>query len=144
MIAVKLPAMAFAFMLGAHGAGAWGNQITSAPATPVAQAEAQDDAAFIRTLRRDMAEALARLDGADVTGLRASGPCTATITTADGATDFAWGALGDLVTDDYDDLAVLVSLMADGQQHAFALRSGEAADRVMSSLELLAMQCEGK
>jgi hypothetical protein len=104
---------------------------------------AQVNATFATTVAREMTRADARLDGARITALRANGSCAASIVTATGTIAVNWSTIGDLAPTD-DGRTMTLPLSVAGQSRELVMRSGEEAERVLSSLGLLATECQGK
>jgi len=115
----------------------------SAPSQQATPPGSQGDATFATTVAREMTQADARLDGARITTLRADGSCAASFVTATGTIAVAWGMIGDLAPTD-DGRTITVPLSVAGQSRALVMRSGEEAERVLSSLSLLATECQGQ
>ncbi len=162
MIGTKSRVLVTASMLAACGNGSvgsdpakvaapMGSSRTSAasgapPPAPTRHAMppgAQDDATFATTVAREMTRADARLDGARITALRASGSCAASIVTATGTIAVNWSTIGNLAPTD-DGRTITLPLSVAGQSRALVMRSGDEAERVLSSLGLLATECQGK
>ena len=104
--------------------------------------QAHIDFNVVHVLGQNLLSAHATLDSAPITDVRATGRCSATISTGSGVVVVQWHDLGNLAPRD-DGHLITFRIPAGGRQHVLAAAAGDTGDRINMGLGLLDADCGG-